>query len=108
MNRKIYFSCAFYELVSPATKFPSLPGCDGTFIHTQSFIGNDKVAVNAQHLRKAFTSWASAKGIIKIEKIGDGFFKGHSVQFEPVIKMNRSGAIYFNIDVSFTFIKCCS
>src|SRR5262245_46053363 len=98
MNREIYFSCSLHELFSPPSKLFTFPWCNGSLIYAQSFIGNHKVAVNSQHLRKAFASRASTNWIVEIEKIGNRFFKRHSIQFEPVVKMNRLASIYFDID----------
>ena len=93
MNRKIYFSCTFHKLISPPSKFFSFPGSYGAFVNTQPFVRDHQVTINSQHLRKTFAGWASAKGIIKIEKIGNRFFKRHSIQFKPIIEMNNESAV---------------
>ena len=99
--------CIGDQFLLPLPHLFTFPACNGILIYRQSFIGDDKVGVDADYTSEAFTGFTCSVGIIERKQVNRRFLKADPVTLKAVRKMLQAGFTAFDIycAAAISFIK---
>ena len=84
MNREVNSCGLYHKVVVPLLHHIAPPAENSAFVNAHSFVGDDKVFVDAENFSKTFAGGASTDRIVETEKVYRWLFKGNSICLKAV------------------------
>src|ERR1043165_7919230 len=107
VDREVEHHAFLNKRLGPLAHFFSLPGGDGPFVSRKFLIREDQIFIQPHYSSKAFTGFAGAVGVVKIEKIGIWLFERNSVSLKLVAELHFLPFSEGKGQVTMAFVKCC-
>ncbi len=79
MDREFAFPGISDQLFLPFTHHLPTPTDNGIFIHTQRFVRNDEILIDAHYLSESLTRRTGSQRVVETEKLLVGLLKGDAV-----------------------------